>query len=265
MGPRSLAKLLAALLLCLCAAPALAAGADPEDALSGTLSTNWAGYASQGGNYSAVGATWVVPAVASPQGADISTDAAWVGVGGISKQDLIQAGTQAIVKGGHTSYHAWYELLPDFQQQVPIVISAGDKVQVSLSEFSPGLWLLSFADLTSGTHYYKALEYQSSHTSVEWVEEMPAVQAGGVALYAPLDEFGSLTFQDAYATQKGVRKTPADMRAHAITMVARNRDLALAVPSQLTDGSLVVARTSAKPMQVKSSSRSKASAIMWSK
>ena len=58
------AKLLVALLLCFMAAPALAAS---EDMINGRMSGNWAGYvASRSGEYSAVGASWVVPTQPPP-------------------------------------------------------------------------------------------------------------------------------------------------------------------------------------------------------
>ena len=53
-------------------------------------------------------------------------DATWVGIGGVTSNDLIQAGTQAIIQKGQTSYEAWYELLPGYQTIIPLTINAGD-------------------------------------------------------------------------------------------------------------------------------------------
>jgi hypothetical protein len=266
MQARLLAKLLLALSLCLAAAPAMAA---TDEALSGTLSTNWAGYAAlRSARYTAIGATWVVPAPAEDGMVPIATDATWVGIGGIKKKDLIQAGTQAITRNGSTTYRAWFELLPDYQKSLPLQVRGNDTVQVSLSEFSPGLWLLVFSNLTTGEQYNKVLEYESSHSTAEWIQEMPRLSSGGAAVYAPLDRFGTLTFKDAYAVIKTSTKNLQEVGVKPITMVSSDGDVVLASPSSLTEGSFSVERSAATPKPLKQSGRKAASEpssqIVWS-
>ena len=79
-----------------------------------------------------------------------AADATWVGIGGVSSTDLIQAGTQAVVENGTVTYEAWYELLPQFQQVVPLTVHGGDTVSVSLSQTSTNDWQISFTDSTTG-------------------------------------------------------------------------------------------------------------------
>jgi hypothetical protein len=82
-------------------------------------SSNWAGYAATNGTYTTVSGTWIVPAYSSTSSA--GTDATWVGIGGVTSQDLIQAGTQEATSGsGQTEYQAWIELLPQASKQVPL-------------------------------------------------------------------------------------------------------------------------------------------------
>jgi hypothetical protein len=201
MQARSVSKLLFAALLCLAAAPAMAA---TDEALSGTHSTNWSGYAAlRHADYTGVGATWVVPTPQEDGAVPLATDATWIGIGGIKKDDLIQAGTQAITKNGKTSYRAWYELLPDYQKAIPLEVRGGDTVQVMLSEFSPDLWLLAFSNQTTGSRYYLVLPYESSRSTAEWIQEMPHLSSSGDSVYAPLDRFGTVTFRDAYAIIRG--------------------------------------------------------------
>ena len=205
-----------------------------------STSTNWAGYIAEGGGYTGVGASWSVPA--STSGDSFSGNATWVGIGGSSSADLIQAGTEAITSGAITRYEAWYERLPGVQQKVPLAIHAGDAVTVSLAEESPGLWLLTFANSTEGTAYSAELPYDSSHSSADWVEEAPLAQSSRGSRLLPLDAFGSVTFTNAYAIQDGNRVTPSEAGAYPLAM-AQGR-VALATPSALSGDSFSVSRAS---------------------
>src|SRR5207244_9005358 len=72
-------------------------------ASSASRSSNWSGYVANGGSFTAVTATWVVPQVSATS---TGADATWVGIGGLNSRDLIQAGTQASVGGGSVTYEA---------------------------------------------------------------------------------------------------------------------------------------------------------------
>jgi hypothetical protein len=191
-------------------------------------SSNWAGYAATGGTFTAVSATWQVPAFAadSPAGAD----AIWVGVGGVHGNDLIQAGTQETVSGhGSTSYQAWVETLPQASRPVPLVINAGDSVSVSLQEQTDGSWLIAFVNNTSGKSYQLTTQYGSSHSSAEWVVEAPTARRGRLL---PLDTFGSVSFTQASTVKDGKTVSVAEAGGQPITMIA-GRGRPLARPSAL--------------------------------
>jgi hypothetical protein len=206
-------------------------------------SHNWSGYAATGGTYTSVSGTWTVPQF---NGADSSfgIDAAWVGIGGVRSNDLIQAGTQQTVSGnGSTQYEAWVELLPRASRAVPLRVHAGDSVSVSIAEQSPDQWLIQFINNTTGQTYQQTQQYTSSHSSAEWVEEAPSGGRGGVL---PLSNFGSIAFNNGTTVKDGQTLTIAGANARAITMVGNN-EVALAVPSKLSDdgGGFSVARTEA--------------------
>src|SRR5579862_4353119 len=194
-------------------------------------SQNWSGYEATGGTYTAVSGTWTVPQVdgASAAGAD----ATWVGIGGVQSRDLIQAGTEATATGsGRVRYDAWVETLPQVSHPVPLPVSPGDSVSVSISEQSPGQWLVNLKDSTSGQSYQVTEQYNSSHSSAEWIEEAPS----GGRQQVPLDNFGTVSFSDASAVKNGQTVTPAQASAQPITMIDFSRQPA-ATPSALgSDG-----------------------------
>src|SRR6185437_4762107 len=103
------------------------------------VSQNWSGYEATGGKFTAVNGTWTVPQVsADTPGAE----ATWVGIGGVTSHDLIQAGTESDVSGnGRVRYSAWVETLPQASQPVHLAVNPGDSVSVSVSEQTPGQWL----------------------------------------------------------------------------------------------------------------------------
>ncbi|HEV3244950.1 MAG TPA: G1 family glutamic endopeptidase, partial [Candidatus Paceibacterota bacterium] len=144
--------------------PAPATNTAPDSALapagsSNTNALNWAGYVATGGTYTSVSGTWTVPKVQDGTTGDVA-DATWVGIGGVASTDLIQAGTEAIPdSSGGIVYQAWMELLPQDSKVVPLAVSPGDVVSVSITEGSPGVWEVSFNDATSGKSFQTAVRY----------------------------------------------------------------------------------------------------------
>lgn len=214
------------------AAVSAAPAAAPNAATGAHVSANWAGYVAREGSYSAVGATWTIPSANSAS--TLSTNAAWVGIGGTDSNDLIQAGTQAFVEGNRVSYHAWYETLPDYQQELPLKVRGGDSVTVFITETMTDIWRLVFVNNTTGERVEKDLPYHSLKSSAEWVVERPLVDIGtGRFSYLPLDNFGSVTFTRAYAVKDGAHVSLGDTGAEPLNMASNRRLLASA--SVITD------------------------------
>ena len=212
------------------AARPTAPGPDPAPALAPAAatsrSTNWSGYAADGGVFTSVTGTWNVPHVAATA---TGADASWVGIGGLDTEDLIQAGTMATVTGdGSVSYEAWIEMLPDSARMIPLTVTAGDSVTVTITERSRDRWLIALKNNTTGGTYNITVDYESTRSSAEWVQEAPSTSRGIV----PLSFFGSVRFTGGTAVRDGRTLSIAALGARPITMYNR-ADQALAIPSTL--------------------------------
>jgi hypothetical protein len=209
----------------------------PAAAANVSTSSNWSGYSATGGSYTSVTGTWTVPTVGTTTS---GADATWVGIGGITSNDLIQAGTQASVSNGEVVYDAWIEMLPASSKPVSLSVNPGDSVTVSITQKAGLDWIISMKNNTTGGAYSTTVQYRSSNSSAEWVQEAPSVNRGTV----PLDDFGTLKFNGASAVRDGNTLNLNALGAQAITMVNGARQ-ALAVPSVIaSDGtSFSVTRT----------------------
>lgn len=203
----------------------------------GSTSRNWSGYVATGTGFSAVRGTWTVPTVNAAAG---GIDATWVGIGGASSNDLVQAGTQSVIDTGVVEYSAWIETLPQASQTVPLTVSAGDSVTVSITMPSPNVWSISIVDATSGGSYTGTVSYTSSESSAEWIEEAPT--SGRTVV--KLDQFGTVQFSSGSAVENGKAVTCAQAGATPVTMVNPS-GVKIATPSPLAAGgsSFSVTRT----------------------
>ena len=230
----------------LSASPAFAAQfPTASNAPSGTgTSYNWSGYQATGGSYTSVSGTWNVPSVSSPSAN--TADATWVGIGGVTSNDLIQAGTQTLIgAGGQIAYQAFYEMLPGVAQSVPLSVHAGDSVSASITQTSAGEWLITVRDNTTQQSYQTTVSYASKLSSAEWVEEMPSTVGNA---FIPIDNFNTISFTGGSAIENGAQVTIAQSGAKMLTMVNGNEQ-PLATPSALgTDGeSFSVTRSTNAP------------------
>ena len=197
---------------------------------TGYDSTNWAGYVSTSGGFTAISASWTVP---RPTGNGVSTsaDATWVGIGGITTSDLIQVGTaNQVTAGGQVTSTIFYELLPGNAITVTSVpVSPGDVVKASLS-VNNGLWTITATNLTTSRSFSTAVNYASSYSSAEWIQEDPAYSNGTLV---PFDNFGSVTFSGGLATRSGVVSNLAGLGLQPVTML-KVAGQPMATPSSLT-------------------------------
>lgn len=216
----------------------------PNAASVGTIgnSHNWAGYAATNGTFTSVTGTWTVPTISSS--GHTAADATWVGIGGITGNDLIQSGTQDIVSSsGQVTASAFFELLPNVSQLISsVTVSGGDSVTVSITQQSTNQWQISFADITRNETYSTTEIYASSLSSAEWIEEAPTDGRSEL----PLDNFGTVQFSSGSTTENGNGVNLSGANAQAITMINQSNQ-ALATPSALgSDGaSFTVTRSSA--------------------
>lgn len=183
------------------------------------------------GTFTAVSASWVVPNV-SGNGQTTTADGTWIGIGGAMTSDLIQTGTQDIVSAsGLVSMATFYELLPNAAVTIRnIAVSPGDSITAAITEISSGTWTIAITDNTDSESYTTTVAYNSSLSSVEWIEEDPSYSNG---TQVPLDTFGSVSFSDASATVDGTSVVLASIKSSSITLVTSSGRV-LAVPSAIS-------------------------------
>ena len=133
-------------------------------------------------------------------------------------------------------------MLPQSSREVPLTVSAGDSVTVTIAQQTGTDWLISMKNNTTGGTYNVTVQYTSSSSSAEWVQEAPSIGRGLVSL----DQFGAVKFTGASAVRDGKAMSLSALGAKAITMI-NGQGQALAQPSTIgTDGSsFTVARTDA--------------------
>jgi hypothetical protein len=153
----------------------------------------------------------------------------------VSTRDLIQAGTQQTVSGaGRVRYRAWIETLPEPARPVPLAVAPGDSVTVSVDETATNTWLVSLTNNSTGQSYQETIEYASSHSSAEWVQEAPTIGRRGIV---PLEDFGPVQFTNGATIKNGQVVDVAGSGARPITMIDRSGQVQ-AVPSPIgADGS----------------------------
>jgi len=99
-------------------------------------------------------------------------------------------GTEQDASSSRRRYYAWYEALPNPIKKIPMSISPGDTITVSLQLVSVGKknqsWTLRMEDTTGAQTWSTTLNYKSSELSAEWIEEAPS-SSGGIL---PLAEYG---------------------------------------------------------------------------
>jgi hypothetical protein len=199
---------------------------------------NWAGYVMPGNNITRVSGSWTVPSPGADSGS--GADATWIGIGGNSSEDLIQTGTQNTVgRDGQTESTAWFEMLPDAETPIDtMTVNPGDKISASIVQAGPGLWTISLKDATTGERFNRQVQYDSSLSSAEWIEEDPSLSDSA---QVPLDNFGNVTFTAAAATTNG--RNVGIVAAKALTMV-NGAGQALTSIADAGNSSFTVTRTS---------------------
>ena len=224
------------------AIPHLVFGKPPEQLSLSAVSDsrNWSGYVAGSGEYTGVGATWMVPNRVVE--GDYGVSATWVGIGGASSTDLIQAGTQRVVTAnGLVTYEAFYEMLPMHARPFNVNVSGGDIVTVSVKNQKNDTWLIEFKNETNGESVGLITTYKSSMSSADWIQEAPSSRSRVL----PLDDFGFVQITDGWAIKDGKKLNlsqanpqPIDMSSHLGEKLATTSGLGV-------DGASFIVRRSA--------------------
>jgi hypothetical protein len=154
-------------------------------------SSNWAGYALTVGPYTSVSGTFNVPAVAPSDPGGVASE--WVGIDGLKNTSLIQAG---VAEGGTTTF-AWWEILPNPPTSIPVPVTPGDQITVSISQASSTSWHIAVTDDTTAQTFATDQPYTGPGASAEWIVEAPSAGIGlqyPLAVFSPAVTFTSLAF-----------------------------------------------------------------------
>lgn len=197
---------------------------------------NWAGYVDvpHGGKVTNVAGDFVVPRIRSDLPPGVSST--WVGIGGSSTSDLIQAGVgenspPTPLTGA--AYYAWYELLPD--SATPLAgcsprpdcpVQAGDRMHVAIDRVRTNVWRISVVDAHRWS-WRKTVSYASSGSSAEWIAE-----ASSIVVPLTYGDLSTTTFSHgtfvAAGRRHAIRTRDAELDTMSLLGVARE-----ATPSAL--------------------------------
>jgi hypothetical protein len=177
----------------------------------------WSGYVvSPAVGTTAVGGSWIQPAVSGSNGSKVSM---WVGIDGWKGSTVEQIGTAATMVNGTAQYVAWYELFgdqspttgakgPDYSQvNIPnFTVRPGDSIsaEVSLVPGTSRTFLFQITDTPKGGGPVETFSIQQTmkyvtpaRSTAEWIVENPNKGK------QPLANFGQVTFTGAWATIGG--------------------------------------------------------------
>jgi hypothetical protein len=180
----------------------------PTSALvtNSSASPNWSGYALSSGPFFSVSGEWTVPTVFGDAGDHSSI---WIGIDGRDNDSLIQVGTAQNYSsgflgtglGGGPEYYAWWEVLPDSEEQFPNPVSPGDHMIAVVSlrgEPAPGspmTWLIFLMNQTQHWTATRTVTYSGPLASAEWIVEAPqACLIDHHFCSNALADYGSATF-----------------------------------------------------------------------
>ncbi|MFI5266596.1 MAG: G1 family glutamic endopeptidase [Chloroflexota bacterium] len=208
---RLLALLPLAILL---AMPAGALAQTPQQPQTLQPSSNWSGYVAGNAYYTGVSALIQAPLPYAFQ--SLGVVASWVGIGGSTSHDLIQAGVEEVNQGQFVAYRAWYELLPQSSRNIVLDIAPGAWVSVDVHQVGFNLWQVT---IVNGTNVFqRQFEYASSHSSAEWVVEEPALYNGQLL---PLAGVTGASFGKMSAIANGVTANPSQLFPQTVGIVSR--------------------------------------------
>jgi hypothetical protein len=188
--------------------------------LSQVDSTNWAGYADTGSDFSKVSASWTEPTGVS-SGSTTSLAAFWVGIDGYSSDTVEQDGTLIESYEGTVYYYDWWEIYPENDVQVVNDVSPGDHITSTVTR-SGDEYTLSVTDSTNTADSFSTTQTYSgaADSSAEWIAEAPSGSSG---VY-PLTDFGTWTDSGSSVTEGSTSGVISSFTDDEITQVNGSTD-----------------------------------------
>jgi hypothetical protein len=169
-------------------------------------SSNWAGYAMTGTDFTHVKASWTVPAATATNTKGKSYSATWTGLDGDTSSTVEQLGTESDTgKSGRPIYYAWYEMYPYPGYYITLPndgrVEPGDPITAEVKYTGNDQFFLSIVD-GSPAHGWNFSTVQqlagAQRTSANWITEAPSSRS-----VLPLADFGVVGYSDCKAATGG--------------------------------------------------------------
>lgn len=174
----------------------------PASSCSGTPSNNpcWAGNVATGHTYTNVYADWLEPTITKADCSTPQAEGTWAGLGGVSTDPLVQAGTQD--GAGGTAHQAWWELTPGAAVFEPLYATVGGEFHVNIEQTSSGYSIFLENDYTGSSLPAIKVSTGDDGSTAEFIVEDPN---GGEKASSPtyLIRFGTFEVEDAEASDDG--------------------------------------------------------------
>ena len=192
-------------------------------------STNWSGYAINGGTNKSVTTTWIQPELKCSVTPN-SYAAFWGGLDGFSSSTVEQDGTLAECVGTRPVYLGWYETYPNPMFRFGGTVRAGDTMTATVTSVSPTQFVLSLADKPRigpawSVSTTQTLKSAAALSSAEVIAEAPSSNTGVL----PLADFGLMNFTSSAVNGATLANGPSTV---GIDMVSSHGALE-AVPGSL--------------------------------
>jgi hypothetical protein len=164
-------------------------------------SNNWAGAVREkppaGGPYTAVSATFTVPApTAVPGNTGMQAGSAWVGIDGDTYPSaILQTGVDFYIENGQIHNDAWFEWFPDYAYDFNLGVNTGDVIVAMVQSFSPSEGIAVIENQSTGEKATQTVRAPKTEATLagqnaDWIVE--DFQSGDSMV--ALADFGSVTF-----------------------------------------------------------------------
>ena len=168
----------------------------------------WAGYAAIATGVRDVNASWTVPTVDCGEVSKPSAASVWVGIDGLTNNELVKAGTGATCSGPTATpcYYAFEQVLPGAETPMTACsgVSPGDVITVDVTNnpFGSSTFVVTTSDNGNSVGQPLTLTAPSKRDkSAECVVQLPPGNVGPTpAHYKELADFGTVTFSSCAAT-----------------------------------------------------------------
>ena len=191
-----------------------------RQALAATqTSSNWSGYAANGGTYTTVTSSWTEPAVSCTADGIV---AFWIGLDGWGSTSVEQDGTGVDCSSGSPQAFAWWETYPaNSIQQYDEPVQTGDRLTSTVTSESNGKYDLVLTDSTQGWTENNVVAKPSGaeNASAEVIAEAVSSNSG----VTPLPDFGSVQFTGSTIDNGSLQASgaqPIDMINSSNTVIA---------------------------------------------